>query len=163
MTYIESELKELFKTNTGWVSPDGNLIICNAYDHKRVIINLLNGSKTPIGKVFTQWYKDRLEYLSDIEESCAKEYEESGGGWHSYDMANDSFENDIIEFAYYKGFLRLRIDSYNSILFVEGSERGLEINRSIIKELTDSISCSLGKEFSLETEKARISPWDCWK
>ena len=162
MIYTDSEVKELLKTNTGWISPDGNLIICETYLHRNAIIKLLKGSDTPIGQIFTKWYEERLEYLSDFEGSCIKEFEEYGGGWHNYDMAEERLEKDIIEIAYYKGFVRLGIDSSN-ILFAEGTEKGLEINRSVVKELADSIGCAIGKKFSLKIEKVNVRTWECWE
>jgi len=163
MIYIESELKELLKTNTGWISPDGNLITCETYLHKKAIIKLLKGSDTPIGQIFTKWYEEGLEYLSDAEESCNKDVEEYGGGWHNYEMAEERLENDIIGFAYCKGFVRLSIDPSDKLLFAEGTEKGLEINRSVVKELTDSIGCVLGKKFSLKIEKINVRTCECWE
>lgn len=157
-----AEIKELLKTNTGWINPDGDLITCQTYLHKKAIIKLLKGSGTPTGQIFDNWYEERLEYLSDVEESCIKEVEEYGGGWHNYEMAEERLENDIIGFAYYKGFVRLGIDSSN-ILFAEGTEKGLEINRSIVKELADSIGCVIGKKFSLKIEKVNVRTWGCWE
>ena len=149
------EEEKFVETCFGWITPDGKLIPCNSRNHKQALINRMGRVKDELGKEFREWTKKEEEEIEAIRKGCIElEKDEGFGEWHSYEMASDSLDSKIVDWAYHKGFLRL--GKYNNTICVEGTEEGISKNYYVAKELVDLVGSLTGKKMDLEIEKQKV-------
>jgi len=141
MDILEKEIKEFNEKGGGWLSPKGQLISCEIYEHCDTVSEFLDG----VGDLLSEI--DRVDYEYD---HWNEDTPDEHPAWHIFEIyhepARDEARRGITLKAYEQGWLRLG-------MWVDGIEaEGYEFNHSNMKKLKD-LAEMIGKELTVRNLK----------
>ena len=99
----------------GWLSPSGEFIECEMYEHLEVASENLEMRSIPkINQIISR--------LEAIHEECERAAEKEGSchaEWHTYEMACDDVKTEIVKHLYRAKYIRVG-ESADEVLHFEG-------------------------------------------
>lgn len=139
-------MNNIYKSGTGWITPDGKLLGCGNYFHIQILkdINLLDK------------FQADYEEIEEIEKECS-ELEENGEHpeWHNYEMACDDLGAKITEQLIQDGYIRVGLNTIDKTIHFECKPHVFKEKQKYIKDVVDGFNAEHGYMFSAEYEK----PW----
>ena len=139
---IELEtLKDFMTRRYGWLSPDGDLVVCSMYHHYEA----LGSEYSERYKELVDHYTEEMHSILDDEQSSLEEDEYYHPSMHRFNPHSDAAD-DLEKELYGKGYLRLGFffeRKKSSSMEAYGLESGIERHREVLKFIFEM--CDLEK------------------
>lgn len=140
---------------TGWVK-DGKAYGSPLYDHINLLIKLLK-SDSKAKKFIDEYNQAQNDMDSEIDDPSVEH--EGGAEWHSFEMALDNAEDDLLEYAFKSGLIRVGVNKQAKDLYFQSTQDVLDNNKSSIYRIVKEV----GNDYTANLEPLQKSITGRWK
>ena len=150
-------MPDIFETGCGWITPKGEFLGCNFYDHIAIVISHVQNPQA----------LELVEGLHEIEQGSLRLIEEGEHPeWHVYEMAKDDADDAIVRMAYEEGFVRVGVGRDIGVIGAEGTPAAIKARMVQIRKVVKEYNAGHGVQYKLRANPREHSrgryfrPWE---
>ena len=139
-------MKEIKRTGFGWISPNGNSLGCEMFNHLENIFEWEESSNIPKIIEASNSLNDILndiDYLIDNDEHPE---------WHNYEMAKDGYECEVYKELLNHGFIRIGVSTIGEIIEAEGKPEYIKKHLSLLNQIVDEYNFHNKTDYHIKAE-----------
>lgn len=136
----KNDFEEFINKGAGWLTPSNKLLVAPYWKHIEVLQEEIEKNPRDYPEL-SSMVEGHRETLKAVEEDASREVDETGGGWHNYDMTKDDLDDEFVTAIYDQGALvRLVLDEKERKVKAEGSPAGIQNHLPNLKRLVNKLN-----------------------
>ena len=137
---------DFYETGFGWISNFGDVLACKSFGHIEAI------SEWKVVQDNLPEVDEILARVQDAHNGCLEMAERDGdhsAEWHTYEMARDSAESELIDVLTKAGYIRLGVNRYTQTVEAQGRPEAIASRLHILRRIVQEYNAENRCEFTL--------------